>query len=114
MSSPASAQAERHRSTRNANRTQRGNPAGFKRGGSLKLGLPDSIVSHADSGLVTCLKNYAARAPDVSLEIRILTPRELERGVLDGSLHLALGAEHRRVNGLKYAALFTEHNYLYC
>jgi len=83
-------------------------------GGTLKLGLPDSIVTHAHSGLVTCLKNYAARAPDVSLEIRILTPRELERGVLDGSLHLALGAEHRRVNGLKYAALFTEHNYLYC
>jgi LysR family transcriptional regulator, transcriptional activator for bauABCD operon len=83
-------------------------------GGTLKLGLPDSIVTHGSSGLMECLKNYTARAPDVSLELLILTPRELERGVLDGSLHVALGAEHRRVSGLKYHSLFTEQNYLYC
>jgi DNA-binding transcriptional LysR family regulator len=83
-------------------------------GGTLKLGLPDSIVTHGHSGLVECLRNYTARAPDVSLEIQILTPRDLERGVLDGSLHVALAAEHRRVSGLKYASLFTEQNYLYC
>jgi DNA-binding transcriptional LysR family regulator len=50
----------------------------------------------------------------VSFEILILTPRDLERGVLDGSLHVALGAEHRRISGLKYVSLFTEQNYLYC
>jgi DNA-binding transcriptional LysR family regulator len=83
-------------------------------GGTLKLGLPDSIVTHDGSGLVEGLKNYSARAPEVSLEIVILTPRDLERGVLDGSLHVALGAEHRRVSGLKYVSLFTEQNYLYC
>ena len=83
-------------------------------GGTLKLGLPDSILTHAGAGLVPCLKSYTARAPDVLLEIHILTPRELERGVLEGSLHVALGAEHRRVSGLKYASLFTEQNYLYC
>ncbi len=83
-------------------------------GGTLKLGLPDSIVTHGSSGLVECLKSYTARAPEVSLELSILTPRELERGVLEGSLHVALGAEHRRVSGLKYQSLFTEQNYLYC
>ncbi len=83
-------------------------------GGTLKLGLPDSIVTHDGSGLVEGVGNYSARAPEVSLEIVILTPRDLERGVLDGSLHVALGAEHRRVSGLKYVSLFTEQNYLYC
>jgi len=62
-------------------------------GGTLKLGLPDSIVTHGSSGLVACLKSYTARAPDVSLELSILTPRDLERGVLDGSLHVALRVE---------------------
>jgi DNA-binding transcriptional LysR family regulator len=83
-------------------------------GGTLKLGLPDSMVTHDGSGMVECLKSYTARAPEVSLELMIMTPRELERGVLDGSLHLALGAEHRRISGLKYIPLFTEKNHLYC
>jgi len=83
-------------------------------GGTLKIGLPDAIVTHASSGLVESLKAYCVRAPEVSFEILILTPRELERGVLDGSLDIAVAAEHRRVSGLKYTWLFTELNYLYC
>jgi DNA-binding transcriptional LysR family regulator len=83
-------------------------------GGTLKIGLPDAIVTHARSGLADSLRAYCVRAPEVSLEIKILTPRELERGVLDGSLDVAMAAEHRPVSGLKYTWLFTELNYLYC
>jgi DNA-binding transcriptional LysR family regulator len=83
-------------------------------GGTLRIGLPDAIVTHANSGLAESLKAYCVRAPEVSLELKIMTPRELERGVLDGSLDVALAAEHRKVSGLKYTWLFTELNYLYC
>src|SRR6516165_3477826 len=38
-------------------------------GGTLKIGLPDAIVTHASSGLVESLKAYCVRAPEVSLEI---------------------------------------------
>ncbi len=82
-------------------------------GGTLKIGMADSILT-ASAGLVECFRDYARHAPDVSLDLTIMTPRELERGVLEGALHLALGAEHRRVSGLKYHSLFTEQNYLYC
>ena len=82
-------------------------------GGTLKIGMADSILT-SSTGLIECFRDYARHAPDVSLDLTIMTPRELERGVLDGALHLALGAEHRRVSGLKYHSLFTEQNYLYC
>jgi LysR family transcriptional regulator, transcriptional activator for bauABCD operon len=82
-------------------------------GGTLKLGLPDGMITNSGE-LVGCLRNYCLRAPQVSLEVLILTPRELERGVLDGSLHLAIAPEHRRVSGLEYVPLFVEQNYLYC
>jgi DNA-binding transcriptional LysR family regulator len=83
-------------------------------GGTLKLGLPDAMVTNAGAGLVDCLGRYCRDAPEISLEIMILMPRDLEKGVLDGSLHVALTAEHRRVSGLKYISLFSETNYLYC
>ena len=83
-------------------------------GGTLKVGLPDAIVTHPASGLIECLKAYCIRLPEISLEIMIRTPRDLERGILDGSLDVALAAEHRRVSGLKYTGLFIEKNYLYC
>lgn len=83
-------------------------------GGTLKFGLPDAIVTNAKAGLVECLQRYCERAPEISLQIHILTPRELEHGVLNGSLHLAVAPEHRRVSGLEYVPLFIEHNYLYC
>jgi DNA-binding transcriptional LysR family regulator len=44
----------------------------------------------------------------------MLTPRELERGVIEGRLHLAIAPEHRRVAGLEYIPLFSERNSLYC
>lgn len=83
-------------------------------GGTLKLGLPDAIITNATAGLVECLRGYCERAPDVSLQVLVLTPRELERSVLNGALHLAIAPEHRRVSGLDYVSLFTEQNYLYC
>jgi DNA-binding transcriptional LysR family regulator len=82
-------------------------------GGTLKIGMADSILT-STTGLIECFRDYARHAPDVALDLTIMTPRELERGVLEGTLHLALGAEHRRVSGLKYHSLFTEQNYLYC
>jgi DNA-binding transcriptional LysR family regulator len=83
-------------------------------GGTLKLGLPDAIVTNPRAGLVECLQRYCERASEISLQIQILTPRELEHGVLNGSLHLAVAPEYRRVSGLEYVPLFVEHNLLYC
>jgi LysR family transcriptional regulator, transcriptional activator for bauABCD operon len=70
-------------------------------GGTLKFGLPDAIVTNAKAGVVECLQHYCKGAPEISLQIHILSPRELEHGVLNGSLHLAVTPEHRRVSGLE-------------
>ena len=83
-------------------------------GGTLKFGLPDAIVTNAKAGIIQCLQHYCKRAPEISLQLHILSPRELEHGVINGSLHLAVTPEHRRVSGLDYVPLFIEHNYLYC
>jgi DNA-binding transcriptional LysR family regulator len=82
--------------------------------GTLNLGVPDAIVTEETSRIIDGLRSYVDRSPDIALHVHMLTPRELERGVVDGSLHVAIAPEHRRVAGLEYVPLFVEPNQLYC
>jgi LysR family transcriptional regulator, transcriptional activator for bauABCD operon len=83
-------------------------------GGTLNIGLPDATLSNTESRLVEAFAAYRKVSPGVALDIQMLNPRDLERKVVEGALHLAIAPEHRRVAGLAYTPLFVERNYLYC
>jgi DNA-binding transcriptional LysR family regulator len=82
--------------------------------GTLNLGMPDAIVTDESSGFAERIRTFVDSSRDIALHVHMLTPRELERGVIDGSLHVAVAPEHRRVAGLDYVPLFVELNRLYC
>jgi DNA-binding transcriptional LysR family regulator len=82
--------------------------------GTLNLGLPDAIVTDETSRIIDGIRRYVDRTPEVAFHVHMLTPRELERGVVDGSLQVAIAPEHRRVAGLEYIPLSIEPNHLYC
>ncbi|MEM7566449.1 MAG: LysR family transcriptional regulator [Pseudomonadota bacterium] len=94
----------------------RDNVASIRSGlaGTLKLGLPDAIVTEKRYDFASRLSAYLERYPDVSLEIVMRSPRKLERAVFEGDLHIAVGPEHRRVSGLRFIPLYSERNSLYC
>lgn len=83
-------------------------------GGTLNIGLPDATLSNTESRLVEAFAAYHKASPGIALDIQMLNPRDLERKVVEGALHLAIAPEHRRVAGLAYIPLFIERNYLYC
>ena len=87
---------------------------GSEMSGTLNLGVADGIITHPRAKLVEALRAYADRSPEISLNLHMLTPRELERGVIEGKLHIAIAPEHRRVAGVAYLPLFVERNSLYC
>lgn len=87
---------------------------GSEMSGTLNLGVADAIVTLKGSNLVEAIRAYVDRSPDISINLHMLTPRELERGVIEGQLHVAIAPEHRRVAGLAYLPLFSERNSLYC
>jgi DNA-binding transcriptional LysR family regulator len=82
--------------------------------GTIRIGLPDAIITDENSLIVATLKLYLEQNPDVSLDVEMLTPRDLERQVIEGRIHLAVAPEHRRVAGLEYEPLYVERNSLYC
>lgn len=82
--------------------------------GTIRIGLPDAIITDRDNRIADSLKFYLNQNPDLSLDIEMLTPRDLERQVMEGRIHLAVTPEHRRVAGLDFTQLFLERNSLYC
>jgi LysR family transcriptional regulator, transcriptional activator for bauABCD operon len=82
--------------------------------GRFSIGLPDAIASLPDSPVAKGLRAFSQRAPDLHLQIAMLSPRELERQVIDGKINVAIAPAHRRVAGLDYHPFLDETNLLYC
>ncbi len=82
--------------------------------GTLNLGVLDSTVSDASLPLAEVIGAYSEEHPAVHLHLAVLSPAELQLGVLENRLDLAIGAFSVRTNGLIYHALYREQHWLYC
>lgn len=82
--------------------------------GELQIGMVDNMLTNRDCRLAEAIGRFRRRDNDVHLVLHVLGPRELERGVLDGRLQLAIGGFHHHAPGLVYEPLFTEEQTLYC
>lgn len=82
--------------------------------GTLKIGVVDCTVTDPNSPLTEALRRFAQHDHHVRHELVIQSPQDLQRGVLDGRLHLAIGSFPSRVGALKYSRLYTEHQLFYC
>ncbi len=82
--------------------------------GEVRLGLIDNLTTNEAARVPMAIARYKRRDNDVSFDLRIEPPLELEAGVLNGRFHLAIGYFHHRVNGLHYRPLFSEVHHLYC
>jgi DNA-binding transcriptional LysR family regulator len=83
-------------------------------GGTSRIGIADSIISHQDLPLAKWITHLTDQNPDMSIEIIMDTPRALERRLLDDELHCAIAPEHRRIAGIDFHLLATERNLFFC
>ena len=82
--------------------------------GELRLGLIDNTISNADFRFVSAIRMFNHMAEAVRIDIDILSPHKLEKQVLDGRLHAAIGPFPVQVQGIKYEKLFDEQHNVYC
>lgn len=82
--------------------------------GTLRVGLIDNVVSNGAAPLPDAIARFVEQAPEVDLHLEIDQPRALECGLLEGTLHVAIGPFAQSVDGLSYVPLFTERHSLYC
>ena len=84
------------------------------RGGVIRIGLTDGIVTDTTYNFSAAIGRVLSNLPDFTFELVSDTPRMLEQAVHKGELLLAIGAEHRRVAGLRFRPFLAERNLLYC
>ena len=91
--------------------------AGAVRGrltGNLRIGVVDCTVTDAASPLRAALRRFNERDHEVRVELTIQAPQDLQRGVLDGRLNLAVGSFPVRIAALNAQPLYGERNAFYC
>lgn len=82
--------------------------------GSLDIGIIDNLVTMPRMQVTDALTALKAAGPDVRVNIRMIPPNDIERGVLDGSLHIGVTPALRVLPGLDYRPLYDEDSLLYC
>ncbi|MEQ8441177.1 MAG: LysR family transcriptional regulator [Alphaproteobacteria bacterium] len=82
--------------------------------GNLNLAVIDGIMTLPQVKVSEALSRFRALAPDVHIKLSVLSSQDMERRLLDGSLHVAILGLHRKKAGLAYREIAREIQYVYC
>ena len=82
--------------------------------GSLVVGIVDSLIANPNCKLHCAIGTFNQIAPEVQITIRVTSPSEIERVVLEGSCDLGLGTCGQHSPYLDYDDIFEEQQVLYC
>lgn len=82
--------------------------------GKIDIGMIDYTVSDLRNPLVPAIREYQHIAPGVSVDLMIGSPNEVERGVIDGTLHIGIVPDYQRHPSLEYHKLYDEPVGLFC
>jgi DNA-binding transcriptional LysR family regulator len=91
--------------------------AGAARGrltGTLNIGLVDCTVTDVNAPTTRALQRFNRRDHDVRIELSIGAPASLQRGVLEGRLHLAIACFPAEIAALPAEPLYNEVNGFFC
>lgn len=82
--------------------------------GELNIGITDNLVTIPNMNISDALAELKTKGPQVRINIRMIPPNEIERGVMDGRLHIGIVPNVRQLTGLDYFPLYPETALLYC
>lgn len=86
----------------------------LRMGGQLEIAVFDKTATNPAAHIAQAVALFHAQAPDVSLSMHVASMPAIERGLLDGSLHVGIIPAHRSSRSLAYQDLFDETMLLYC
>lgn len=82
--------------------------------GELNIGITDNLVTLPHTRITKTLASLKNKGPQVTINIRMIPPNDVERGVLDGTLHIGIVPDLKILSGLDYNHLYQEESKLYC
>ncbi len=82
--------------------------------GELNIGLMNNLVTQPRMRITKALRRLRQLSSDVQVNISMSTPGEIERGLLDGRLHVGALPLINTLSALQYNPLYEERSLLYC
>lgn len=82
--------------------------------GDLNVGIVNNLVTQPRMRITQALKAVRAEGAGVRVNLSMSTPGEIERGLLDGRLHVGAVPLVTPLSGLEYSLLYEERSNLYC
>jgi LysR family transcriptional regulator, transcriptional activator for bauABCD operon len=83
--------------------------------GQLRVGFLDNIISDPASPLREAVRKFRERPQNrTRLLLEVLSPHELERGLLERRIDAAIGIFYSRLPGLSYETLYSQREVLLC
>lgn len=82
--------------------------------GDLNIGITDNLVTLVHMNITHALAALKQPGADVRINIRMAPPVDVERGVVDGKLHVGVVPRLQPSPVLDYIPLYDEDSYLYC
>lgn len=82
--------------------------------GGLNIGISDNLVTMKHMNISMALAHLKKVGPKVDINITMAPPMDIERGVIDGQLHVGVVPSVRQLPSIDYHSLYHEESYLYC
>ena len=82
--------------------------------GDLNIGIADNLVTMEHMHISSALAALKQQGPEVRINIKMATPRDIESGVIDGELHVGVVPQVRTLPSITYHELYDEVAHLYC
>ncbi|MBK0122234.1 LysR family transcriptional regulator [Pantoea sp. S61] len=82
--------------------------------GDLNIGIINNLVTQPRMKITHALEKLHEIGPDIRLNISMMTAAEIERGLMDGRLHVGALPVTSPISGLDYMPLYDERSQLYC
>nr|WP_324996777.1 LysR family transcriptional regulator [Salinisphaera sp.] len=82
--------------------------------GDLNIGITDNLVSLPHMRITQALAALKNHGPGIRINIHMMPPSEIERGIIDGRLQVGVVPAVNNMGALEYTPLYDEAAYLYC
>ncbi|MDH2076852.1 LysR family transcriptional regulator [Pseudomonas atacamensis] len=82
--------------------------------GDLNVAIVNNLVTQPKMRITHALKAVRATGSGVRINLSMSTPGDIERGLLDGRLHVGAVPLITPLSGLEYGVLYEERSNLYC
>lgn len=82
--------------------------------GEFNIGIINNLVTQPMMRITNALEMLNKNGPSIQINLSMTTASEIERGLMDGRLHVGVLPKSSPVSGLDYTRLYDEKSYLYC